>query len=208
MTFFPSKYDNFCNFCQFVFSFVPFKLVFLLSPECENLPKTSLEACKELLHLDEIQALNGSLKLSLDPGCVVIWIYKEPPWFCFLKYIFQSQRTAGLCSPENQNQRTTYWEPVPVSWNLKALKEPMTLVLWKIRIKESPVPVIWNPLKNWWFQFLSILESENHWIQFSEKNQSQRTIDLRSKWCLGVVVWFFQICCEPWLYIRTSSLIF
>jgi hypothetical protein len=38
----------------------------------ENLPQTSLEACKELLHLDEIQALNGSLKLSLDPGCVVI----------------------------------------------------------------------------------------------------------------------------------------
>jgi len=63
---------TFAIFVTFFFSFVPFKLVFLLSPQCENLPKTSLEACKELLHLDEIQALNGSLKLSLDPGCVVI----------------------------------------------------------------------------------------------------------------------------------------
>jgi hypothetical protein len=45
-----------------------------LSPQCENLPKTSLEACKELLHIDKIQALNGSLKLRLDPGCVVLGI--------------------------------------------------------------------------------------------------------------------------------------
>jgi hypothetical protein len=55
-------------------SFVHVKLVFLLSPQCENLPKTSLEACKELLHIDKIQALNGSLKLRLDPGCVVLGI--------------------------------------------------------------------------------------------------------------------------------------
>lgn len=58
------------------------------------------------------------------------------------------------------------------------VRELLVPVLRKIRIKESAVLVIWNPLMDWWIQFLSILESENHWIQFSEKIQNQRTIHL------------------------------
>ncbi len=103
-----------------------------------------------------------------------MWLFefiKNRPDSVFLNIYFTVRE---LLVPVLQNIRIK----VPVSWNLKPLKEPMALVLWKIRIKESPVPVIWKPLKNWWFQFLSILESENHWIQFSEKNQNQRTIDL------------------------------